>query len=203
MWYAAPGVEPSIMNEGLPIGNGRLGALATGDSASDAFYLTDGSYWEGTANATLDSGGDGQFPYDTTDFGTFGQMATAYLGLPAHTASAISGYQRVLATVGSSPAAESAPGWYKLVSMANMLVVLAMIGLFTASLIDPGQRSAFDRHPRSARATEPRSRHRGRPRTSAFACAWRCDGSASRSRPSSATPTSHVCRSHARLGSPS
>jgi alpha-L-fucosidase 2 len=84
------------MQQGLPIGNGRLGALTTGDSADDAFSLTDGSFWQGTANTVLDSDGDGQFPYDTTDFGTLGQLATAHLSLPAHTASAISGYRRQL-----------------------------------------------------------------------------------------------------------
>ena len=96
MWYTTPGVEASIIQQGLPIGNGRLGALTTGDSSDDAFYMTDNSFWQGTANTTLDSDGDGQFPYDVTDFGTFGQMATAHLSLPAHTASAISGYQRRL-----------------------------------------------------------------------------------------------------------
>jgi alpha-L-fucosidase 2 len=96
MWYTSPGAEGSIIQQGLPIGNGRLGALTTGDSANDAFYLTDATFWQGTANTSLDSNGDGQFPYDTTDFGTFGLMATAHLSLPAHTASAISGYRRQL-----------------------------------------------------------------------------------------------------------
>ncbi|WP_152645857.1 glycosyl hydrolase family 95 catalytic domain-containing protein [Streptacidiphilus albus] len=96
MWYEAAGSEASIMQQGLPIGNGRLGALTTGDSANDAIYLTDGTFWQGTANTSLDGSGDGQFPYDSTDFGSFGQLAAAHLSLPTHTASAIGGYQRQL-----------------------------------------------------------------------------------------------------------
>ena len=92
--YPAPAVEAQIMQQGLPVGNGRLGAMTTGDPADEAFYLTDASLWTGNANATL--GSDGQFPYDTDDFGTFGLLAQAYLAVPAHTAGAISGYQRRL-----------------------------------------------------------------------------------------------------------
>jgi alpha-L-fucosidase 2 len=95
-WYATPAVETALMQQGLPVGNGRLGALTTGDPADDAFYLTDGSFWQGTANTTLDSDGDGQFPYAATDFGTLGLLAVSRLGLLAHTTSAISGYRRQL-----------------------------------------------------------------------------------------------------------
>jgi len=93
LWYTSPGAESTIMQEGLPIGNGHLGAITTGDPANDAFYITDGTFWQGDVNAVDDSGA---FPYDTTDFGTFGLMAKAHLALPAHTASAISGYRRQL-----------------------------------------------------------------------------------------------------------
>ena len=93
LWYTSPATEPAIMQEGLPVGNGHLGAMTTGDPANDAFYVTDGTFWQGGANAVDSSG---QFPYDATDFGTFGLMAKARLALPAHTASAIEGYQRQL-----------------------------------------------------------------------------------------------------------
>lgn len=43
---------------------------------------------------------------------------------------------RVLTTVGSSAAAEEGPVWYKLLSAVIMLVVLALVGLFTAGLVD-------------------------------------------------------------------
>jgi Trk K+ transport system NAD-binding subunit len=43
---------------------------------------------------------------------------------------------RALATIGSSPAAEHGPPWYKICSVVLMLGVLALVGLFTASLVD-------------------------------------------------------------------
>ncbi|MDN3272273.1 glycoside hydrolase N-terminal domain-containing protein [Streptomyces sp. MA15] len=92
--YSSPGAEGSVIEQGLPVGNGRLGALTTGGSSRDAFYLTDATLWTGHANAALDSAG--QFPYDAGSFGTFGLLAKAYLDLPTHTSGAISGYRRTL-----------------------------------------------------------------------------------------------------------
>ncbi|MFG2824840.1 glycoside hydrolase N-terminal domain-containing protein [Kitasatospora sp. NPDC048365] len=92
--YGTPGTEALIIEQGLPVGNGRLGALTTGDPSHDAFCLTDATLWTGGPNDTLNSGG--QFPYGTTDFGTFGQLARVYLDVPAHTTAAIGGYQRRL-----------------------------------------------------------------------------------------------------------
>ncbi|AUG81997.1 glycosyl hydrolase [Kitasatospora sp. MMS16-BH015] len=94
LWYTAPGTEPVILQQGLPVGNGRLGALTTGDPSHEALYLADATLWTGGPNTTLDSGG--QFPYTSNDFGTFGLLAKVYLDLPAHTAAAISGYRRSL-----------------------------------------------------------------------------------------------------------
>ncbi|WP_371500496.1 glycoside hydrolase N-terminal domain-containing protein [Kitasatospora sp. NBC_00374] len=94
LWYTTPGSESSILEQGLPIGNGRLGATVTGNPSHDALYLTDATLWTGHANASL--GSDGQFPYGTTDFGTFGLLAKAYLDIPTHTTDAISGYRRTL-----------------------------------------------------------------------------------------------------------
>ncbi|WP_051969205.1 glycosyl hydrolase family 95 catalytic domain-containing protein [Kitasatospora azatica] len=94
LWYGSPATETAIMQQGLPVGNGRIGAMTTGDPAHDAFYLSDATLWTGGANATL--GSDGQFPYGSNDFGTFGQLAKAYLSLPAHTSGSIAGYRRLL-----------------------------------------------------------------------------------------------------------
>lgn len=94
LWYTAPGTEAVIMEQGLPVGNGRIGAMVTGDPAHDAFYLSDATLWTGGPNATL--GSDGQFPYGSADFGTLGLLAKAHLDLPAHTAAAIDGYRRRL-----------------------------------------------------------------------------------------------------------
>jgi alpha-L-fucosidase 2 len=92
LWYPAPGAEATIIQEGLPIGNGRLGALVTGDPAQDALYLTDSTLWTGGLNAAL--GSDGQFPYDTTNFGTLSPLAKVYVKIPAHTG--VTGYRRQL-----------------------------------------------------------------------------------------------------------
>jgi len=94
LWYPTPAVEAQIVQQGLPIGNGRLGALVAGDPENDFLYLTDGSMWLGDRNDSL--GADGQFSYDTTHFGTVNMLAHVRLNLPGHTISAISGYQRGL-----------------------------------------------------------------------------------------------------------
>ncbi|MEU5091585.1 glycoside hydrolase family 95 protein [Streptomyces sp. NPDC021356] len=94
LWYPNPGSESRIMEQGLPIGNGRLGALVTGHPSHEAICMTDATLWTGGANDALQS--DGQFPYDTTHFGSFGQLARCYLDLPAHTPDAITDYRRTL-----------------------------------------------------------------------------------------------------------
>ncbi|MFE3493853.1 NAD-binding protein [Streptomyces sp. NPDC059175] len=43
---------------------------------------------------------------------------------------------RGLTTIGSSPAAEHGPAWYKLLSALSVLTVLALTALFTAGLVD-------------------------------------------------------------------
>ncbi|MBO0768376.1 MAG: glycoside hydrolase N-terminal domain-containing protein, partial [Solirubrobacterales bacterium] len=80
--YTAPGKESAILQEGLPFGNGRIGGLSTADPAADAFYLVDGSLWTGNLNDSL--GDDGQFSYDTTNFGTLSLLSKTYLQLPGH-----------------------------------------------------------------------------------------------------------------------
>lgn len=94
LWYGTPGAENLLIEEGLPIGNGRLGAMVSGHPSRDVLVLADATLWSGHANAVLQS--DGQFPYGVSDFGTFGMLAKAYLDLPAHTPTAISGYRRTL-----------------------------------------------------------------------------------------------------------
>ncbi|MEU6659962.1 NAD-binding protein [Streptomyces sp. NPDC046821] len=43
---------------------------------------------------------------------------------------------RALTTIGSSPAAEHGPAWYKVVSAVSMLIVLVLAAIFTASVVD-------------------------------------------------------------------
>lgn len=44
LWYAAPAAN---WNEALPLGNGRLGAMAFGGVESDRFQLNDDTFWAG------------------------------------------------------------------------------------------------------------------------------------------------------------
>jgi alpha-L-fucosidase 2 len=92
LWYPTPGSESKIIEEGLPIGNGRLGTLVTGDPARDALYVTDSTLWTGGLNAVL--GSDGQFPYDAANFGTLSLLAKAYVRIPDH--SGVTDYRREL-----------------------------------------------------------------------------------------------------------
>ncbi len=94
MWYPTPASEDLIVQQGLPIGNGRLGALVAGDPENDFLYVTDASMWLGDRNASL--GDDGQFSYDTTHFGTVNMLTHVRLNVPGHSMSAISGYRRGL-----------------------------------------------------------------------------------------------------------
>jgi hypothetical protein len=66
-------------------------------------------------------------------------VADAVLGvlvLHEHWSSAFWHSARTLTTVGSSPAAEHAPSWYKVLSAMTMLAVLALAAMFTAGLVD-------------------------------------------------------------------
>jgi alpha-L-fucosidase 2 len=94
LWYPAPADETKIVQQGLPIGNGRLGALVGGDPGNDFLYLTDGSMWLGDRNDTLQA--DGQFPYDPIHFGSFHKLAHIRITVPGHSMSAISGFRRAL-----------------------------------------------------------------------------------------------------------
>jgi len=94
LWYRTPAAEARIIEQALPVGNGRLGALVGGDPADDFLYLTDGSFWTGNRNDTLQD--DGQLPYGPNDFGSFGLLAKLRVALPEHTGDAIADYHRQL-----------------------------------------------------------------------------------------------------------
>jgi alpha-L-fucosidase 2 len=94
LWYRTPAREDQIIREGLPIGNGRLGALTGGDPADDVVYLTDGSFWSGGRNDVLTD--DGQLPYDGKGFGSFGVLAQVRVAVTGHTQQAYSEYRRQL-----------------------------------------------------------------------------------------------------------
>ncbi|GLY36896.1 hypothetical protein Amsp01_029200 [Amycolatopsis sp. NBRC 101858] len=92
LWYPAPAAEDKIIEQGLPIGNGRIGALVGGDPAADFLYLADASLWTGGANDVLED--DGQFPYEREKFGTLGLLAKVRISIPAHTG--VTDYRRTL-----------------------------------------------------------------------------------------------------------
>ncbi|MEV0890639.1 glycoside hydrolase family 95 protein [Promicromonospora sp. NPDC050262] len=94
LWYPEPAAEDRIIEEGLPIGNGRLGGLVTGGPGDDALYLTDGSFWTGGRNDVLLD--DGQLPYGRDDFGSFGLLAKVRVAVPAHSGNAVGDYRREL-----------------------------------------------------------------------------------------------------------
>ncbi|MGP4090319.1 glycosyl hydrolase family 95 catalytic domain-containing protein [Streptomyces sp. KR55] len=94
LWWQAPGDEGSLIEQGLPVGNGRLGALASNDSGRELLLITDATMWTGGLNDTLDA--DGQFPYGRADFGSFTLLARLTVDIPDHDLSAVSGYRRTL-----------------------------------------------------------------------------------------------------------
>src|SRR5262245_44484479 len=59
LWWRAPADEHALIRQGLPVGNGRLGALATNDPGRELLLITDATLWTGGLNDTLDP--DGQF----------------------------------------------------------------------------------------------------------------------------------------------
>lgn len=94
IWYRTPADETHIIQEALPVGNGRLGALVGCDPADDFIYLTDGSFWSGGRNDTLTD--DGQLPYGRDDFGSFGLLAKLRIALSGHSSDTVSDYRRQL-----------------------------------------------------------------------------------------------------------
>ena len=94
LWYPSPAGEANVLREGLPIGNGRIGALVGGDPIRDFLYITDGSMWLGGRNASL--GNDGQFGYETSDFGSLVTMAKLYLQIAGHDMAALQDFRREL-----------------------------------------------------------------------------------------------------------
>jgi alpha-L-fucosidase 2 len=94
LWYPQPADPATLIQQALPVGNGRLGALVGGDPAADRLLVTDCTLWTGGRNASL--GPDGQFPYSADDFGTFTLLADVLTVVPDHTMDAVTDYRRSL-----------------------------------------------------------------------------------------------------------
>jgi alpha-L-fucosidase 2 len=75
LWYQQPAADNQPMNEALPIGNGRMGALIFGAPARERLCLNEDSLWTGTDNP---SGEDGTM-------GSYQVLGNVFVNLPAHT----------------------------------------------------------------------------------------------------------------------
>jgi len=94
LWWRAPADDRSMIEQGLPVGNGRLGALASNDPGREVLLITDATMWTGGLNDSLDA--DGQFPYDRENFGSLTLLGRLTVDIPDHDLSAVSGYRRTL-----------------------------------------------------------------------------------------------------------
>jgi alpha-L-fucosidase 2 len=94
LWWQAPGSSNSMIEQGLPVGNGRLGALASNDPSSELLMITDATLWTGGLNDTLQS--DGQFPYGRDDFGSLTLLAKLTVDIPDHDLGSVDNYRRSL-----------------------------------------------------------------------------------------------------------
>ncbi|MFJ4921089.1 glycosyl hydrolase family 95 catalytic domain-containing protein [Streptomyces sp. NPDC088725] len=92
--YPAPAAPDRMIQQGLPVGNGRLGGLVGGDPGKELLHVTDGTLWTGGLNDVLDD--DGQFPYERVGFGSFTQLAQLTVELPEHSLDAVTDYRRTL-----------------------------------------------------------------------------------------------------------
>jgi alpha-L-fucosidase 2 len=85
--YDSPAVESLIQFQGLPVGNGRLGAMAGGASDHEALYLNEITLWSGSKDVV-------DLAYTTTGMGTYLTLGKLYIDLPTHAGA--TNYQRSL-----------------------------------------------------------------------------------------------------------
>lgn len=83
-----------MIEQGLPVGNGRLGALSSNDPSDELLMITDATLWTGGLNDKLQS--DGQFPYGRDDFGSLTLLAKLTVALPDHDLGNVNNYRRSL-----------------------------------------------------------------------------------------------------------
>ena len=78
LWYRQPAADNQPMNEALPIGNGRMGALIFGKPDRERLSLNQDSLWTGNDNP---GGEDGTM-------GSYQVLGNVFINLPAHANSA-------------------------------------------------------------------------------------------------------------------
>jgi alpha-L-fucosidase 2 len=76
LWYQQPADNAKPMNEALPIGNGRLGALVFGSPQRERLSLNEDSLWTGNDNP---DGG-----YKTKGMGAYQVLGNVFVDLPTH-----------------------------------------------------------------------------------------------------------------------
>ena len=84
LWYQQPAADNKPMNEALPLGNGRFGALLFGGPTRDRLCLNEDSLWTGGTNASGD--------YES--MGAYQVLGNIYVNLPG--SAAATGYRRFL-----------------------------------------------------------------------------------------------------------
>ncbi len=94
LWYQKPAADHKPMDEALPIGNGRMGALVFGAPERERISVNESSLWTGGENPSGN--------YDT--MGAYQVLGNIYVNLPAHTN--VSNYRRSL-SLGSAVAGVS------------------------------------------------------------------------------------------------
>ena len=75
LWYLQPATNSHPMNDALPIGNGRMGALIFGSPERERISVNESSLWTGDENPSGD--------YDT--MGAYQVLGNVYVNLPGHT----------------------------------------------------------------------------------------------------------------------
>src|ERR1035437_4881105 len=75
LWYQQPAADNQPMNEALPIGNARMGALIFGAPARERLILNEDSLWLGTDNPRGDDG----------SMGAYQVLGNLFVNLPGHT----------------------------------------------------------------------------------------------------------------------
>ena len=76
LWYQQPAADSKPMDEALPIGNGRLGALVFGSPQRERLSFNEDSLWTGDDNPRGD--------YNSKGMGAYQVLGNIFVDLPSH-----------------------------------------------------------------------------------------------------------------------
>jgi alpha-L-fucosidase 2 len=74
LWYQSPAGDKKPINEALPIGNGRIGALICGNSQRERLIVNEDSLWTGDENPSGNYDSMGEFQF----------LGNIFINLPGH-----------------------------------------------------------------------------------------------------------------------